>query len=558
MESHDEKARTLKELQEKIETLDKRLMHIEQLLMSPDRNVLISVPDTELDIEINVPKKPKGSIEIGLGEYGMAWLGNIVLLFGITFLSQTLYASGKILLATLVSYVSVLAIYLASYYAKKSYAYLSRLLLFNGHLLLYYFTLRLSFFNENIVLSDPVYVLLALILISVFLLYRAYHQKWQFHFGFVLVLMLATGVVSNNSHLMLGLTVFVSAVSVITYQKYNWVKLLVIMISLVYFLHINWLVNNPIITKVAEFRSTSDFGIVYLLLNASVFSVLAILPKKASNSDELILATLIWNGLGFTTALSLTIVVFYTTQYAFILAAVSLLCLVFSFILKYRSYLSITASLYAIYAFISLSVALYGIFLLPKAYTFLVLQSLLVVSMALWFRSRFMVLANTFLFVLILILFLKDEGTGSVSSFVFMIVAFISARIMNWKKERLNLKTELIRNLYLSSGWIMTLIAFHRVMPQSFITISWIGVALLFFLFSYYLRNIKYRWLAIATMIASAVNLVFRDMKNMEITFRILVFLALAIILITVSIVYTKWLKHRNELLSETEEKDAE
>ena len=39
-----------------------------------------------------------------------------------------------------------------------------------------------------------------------------------------------------------------------------------------------------------------------------------------------------------------------------------------------------------------------------------------------------------------------------------MLMAFVTTRIINWKKERLNIKTELIRNIYLIAGFIMTLV----------------------------------------------------------------------------------------------------
>ncbi len=539
--------KALKELQGKIKALEARVQSIEGSLGVSREVEKIEAVGLDRELEISLPFKTDGSIEIGLGEYGMAWLGNIVLLFGITFLCQSLIESGRELISVFAAFASVLAVYLASYYSRKSYAFLSKLLLYNGYILTYYLTLRLSFFQESPLIENPIFVIAPLVLFSAFLLYRSYREESQFKFGFILVLLLVTGVVSNYSHLLLAFTVIASALSVLVYQRFNWIKLVFVAITIVYFLQFNWLVNNPIITGVAEFRSEGAYSIVYLLLNASLFSLLAVLPRKQSNSDELLLTAIVWNGVGFTTVLILTTVVFYAQHFTGIMAIVSVLCLLFSFVLKYRSSLTISASLYAVYAFISMSVFLYGIFLLPKAYPLLVLQSLLVVSIALWYRSRFLALANTFLFTLIVVLYLKDIGTNSLHGFVFIIVSFVSARIMNWKKERLKLKTEFIRNIYLFCGWIMTLVTFHLSMPNAFITVSWIGAALLFFLLSYFLRNIKYRWLAIATMVASAVNLVFADMKNMEITFRILVFLALAVILITVSVIYTKTVKTRKE-----------
>ena len=93
----------------------------------------------------------------------------------------------------------------------------------------------------------------------------------------------------------------------------------------------------------------------------------------------------------------------------------------------------------------------------------------------------------------------------------------------------------------------MTLISLHHAMPKPYITVSWIAAAILFFFIGYLIKNIKYRWLAIATLIASAINLVFVDMKNMDISFRILVFLIMAVISIAVSIIYTKFVLVRKD-----------
>jgi hypothetical protein len=186
-------------------------------------------------------------------------------------------------------------------------------------------------------------------------------------------------------------------------------------------------------------------------------------------------------------------------------------------------------------------VAIYGIFLFPKAYTLFAIQSFLVVSMALWFRSRFIVVMNTLLYLLLLIFYVKDPVSYNSANFSFMLVAFITARVLNWKKNRLNLKTEMLRNLYLIAGFVMTLIAFHHAMPEAFITVSWICAAILFFVISHLIKKVKYRWLAIAALIASSINLLVVDMSNMNIEFRIFIFLILAVISILVSILYTKY-----------------
>ena len=51
-------------------------------------------------------------IESGFGEYGLAWIGNIVLLFGITFLMQYIQNKGYNMVSSLFGYVVVAGLFL--------------------------------------------------------------------------------------------------------------------------------------------------------------------------------------------------------------------------------------------------------------------------------------------------------------------------------------------------------------------------------------------------------------------------------------------------------------
>ena len=372
-------------------------------------------------------------------------------------------------------------------------------------------------------------------------------NKSQLLSGLVLLMMIVSGIISNTGHFLLGITTLTALLSIYLYHRFGWIKLVIIFILFTYFTHLIWLLNNPFITGELVFLETNKFEYIYLIATAFVFSLLAILPLKKKISNEILIGTIVWNGLGFSSLLLLTIITWFQTNYIFIFGAITLFSLFYALILQSKSLLKIVASFYAIYGFIALSIVIFGIYSFPKAYLLLSVQSFLVVSAALWFRSRFLVVMNTLLFIGLMVFYIKDPVNYNSTNFAFLLVAFITARVINWKKERLTLKTEFIRNLYLTAGFVMTLVAFYHAIPESFITVSWIGCALLFFLLSYILKNIKYRWLAIATMIASAVHLVFIDMAKMNVSYRIIVFLLLALISLTVSIVYTKHFVNRKE-----------
>jgi hypothetical protein len=206
------------------------------------------------------------------------------------------------------------------------------------------------------------------------------------------------------------------------------------------------------------------------------------------------------------------------------------------------------ASLYALYGFVALSVTVYGIYGFPKAYFLLSLQSLLVVIMALWFRSRVIVVMNTGLFLILLVTYLSTSTSVNSVNISFALVALITARTLNWKKQMLRIKTELLRNTYLVTGFIMVLYALYRLVPGPYVTLSWTCAAILYFVLSFAIHNIKYRYLALATMVATALYLFIVDLARVEIIFRVVAFLFLAVLSIVLSLYYTRRRNKKTEL----------
>ncbi len=537
-------------LKEQLLLLEQRLTSVEESLnkirSQKIENSINDQENTDSDIEISFPFTPKGSIEFGVGEYGMAWLGNIVLLIAVIFFVQYLHNSGSPFLSVLLGFSAVAAVYSISFFTRKTFLYLSNLFQYNGHLLIFYLTLRLHFI-QNPVVESHFLGLMAVVSVSGMLLFVAYRKKSQLLTGIVLLMMLVAGVISNSMHFLLVISTFTAVVSILLYYRFGWIRLIISCVLFIYLVQFIWLLNNPLITHHAQFRENYGFGFVYLIATGFIFSLIAILPKKEKVSDEILIFTLIWNGLGFTSLLILTVFIYLSESYILIFSLVSIFSLIYSVVIQTRSFLKISASIYAVYGFIAMSVAIYGIFLFPKAYTLFAIQSFFVVSMALWFRSQFIVVMNTLLYVMLLVFYINDPVSYNSANFSFMLIAFVTARVINWKKSRLNLKTEMLRNIYLLSGFVMTLIAFYHAVPESLVTISWITGALLFFFFGYLLNNIKYRWLAIAAVIASAVNLLVVDTSKMDTGVRILIFLLLAVISIAVSVLYTRHLRKKQD-----------
>jgi hypothetical protein len=194
------------------------------------------------------------------------------------------------------------------------------------------------------------------------------------------------------------------------------------------------------------------------------------------------------------------------------------------------------------------SIAVYGYAKLPGAYFLLTWQSLLVVSMALWYRSKIIVLANTVLFAGILIVYLLSSPSLDRINFSLAIVGLATARIINWQKERLILKTDSIRNFYLITVFFSTLYALYHAFPKIYVTISWTSAAFVYFMLSILLKNAKYRWMAVLTLAVTAIYLFLVDLAQMEIGYRVIAFMFLAIISLGASLYYTKKVRRKNRL----------
>jgi len=536
----------LEAIREELEQLKIRVTHLESSLDVRKETKVQKITEDE-DFELSFKVKTDDSIEFRIGEFGMAWFGNIVLLFGIAFLIQYLQHLNHQLIAAFSGLISILGIYIACYFTQNSYAYLSKLFGYNGHILLFYWSLRLHFFQAEPLIKNETFGLSILLVSLSVLFYLSFSRKSQLMAGMVLLMVLISGAISNSVDFGSAMILAVSILSIGLYYRFGWLQLVFAYIFLSYFSYLNILLNNPLSGNSPGFIQLPGLLNLYFIGSGFTFSMLALIPKKEEISNDFLTASVVWNGLGFSSVLAIITVTYLSMNYVPAFASISVFCLAFSVILQSRSSLKISASIYALYGFLAMSVVFFGILHFPRAFMLFSIQSLLVVSMALWFRSRFIVVMNTFLFVVLLIFYLSNKISYNSINFSFMLAAFITARIINWKKERLNIKTELIRNTYLVAGFIMTMVAFYHAFPARYITVSWILAALLFFLLSRLLRNVKYRWLAIAALIASGIKLIFIDLSDLDIGFRVLIFLLLAIISITVSILYTKFLIRKKD-----------
>jgi hypothetical protein len=527
------------DLVERIRDLESRVSRIENELViaksgsiQPDHEEVSNVMP-----EIGISG---ATLESKFGEFGLAWLGNIVLLFGIIFLVQYFQKSGFRLAAPAFGYISVIGLFSVSWFLRNTHKNMASIFRLNAYILLFFITLQLHYFTKEPLLSSGVAGLSLLLTVTVFQGIVAIRRNSEGLVALALIMAAVTSIVSDSAHIMLPLTVLISASAVYFMYRYSWWRLLIFSTFLAYFINLVWLIHNPFMGHTVGVLKVHDFGFIYLFIIAALYSSIAMIKERETFSGNMALTAIILNGLGFSLLVTLFVQSFFKTDYIALFASIAVFCMIYSVILQTRSSWRVIASLYALYGFVALSVTVYGIYGFPKAYFLLSLQSLLVVSMALWFRSRVIVIMNTGLFLILLFTYLGTSHSVNSVNISFALVSLITARTLNWKKQLLQIKTEMLRNINLITGFFMVLYALYRLVPSSFVTLSWTCAAILYFILSFAMHNKKYRYLALATMVATAIYLFIVDLARVEIIIRVVAFLFLAALSIVLSLYYTK------------------
>jgi uncharacterized membrane protein len=102
--------------------------------------------------------------------------------------------------------------------------------------------------------------------------------------------------------------------------------------------------------------------------------------------------------------------------------------------------------------------------------------------------------------------------------------------------------------MYLIILFFTMLFAFYHAVPTHYVTLSWTAVAAAYFILSVILHNIKYRWMAIATILVTVIYLFLVDLAQLSVGYRVIAFLFLAVISFSASLYYTKRIKKKRGL----------
>ena len=542
-DSGDEQAR------EFLEEIEARIARIESHLGLPATGVSPAPTAAAAAEDVHRTEPPQAEsatpgLEIRIGAFGLAWIGSAILLLGIVFLMTYTSNLGLPIVSSIVGYLAVVGLYMFARVWKESIPHIYRINYISSLLLLYYSTMRLHFFSQDPFIGSVYLAFLLLLLVVGFMLYLALVHDSQ-SLGVIAVLLgLIAALLIDRTHIGLPLIAVFSGISLYLAIRRNWWNLLIVVTPLAYMAYVLWLLGNPIAGHPLGAVSDHQNSLIYVFLYAAVFSWPMLFFSKESETDPYSIALVLFNSLGFAFASSVFVLVHFQERFAGIFLAIACFALLSSMVLWWKTHQQFAPSVYAGFGFVALSIALFGYAGVPTAFLWLALESLLVVSMALWFQSKILVVANSFIFLAILLAYIVSSPSVTGVNFSFAFVALLSARVMNWQRERLTLHTDKLRNLYLVIAFIFMLRALHGAVPNQLVTLTWTAAAAGYFLVSLLLKNIKYRWMAILTMLVTVVYLLFVDLARLDLLYRVLAFLFLGLIAIGISLFYARFKQH--------------
>ncbi|NOU20098.1 MAG: hypothetical protein HOO91_21285 [Bacteroidales bacterium] len=548
MNANDLSNEEFERIQKRLDSIEERITQLElkkeHYKNSRDLRHSEAVEDNPEVFDVKLPSGVP--FESNLGEYGLAWLGTIVLFFAITFLWQYFNNVGMPIISLFVGVVSVAGVFLMSHYFKIRFTYLSYIFNLLGYIILYYIILRLHYYNNKPIVTNQMFATILILGVIVVQLYFAIKKHSQVLAGLACTLAIITAFVCNNIHAFFLISIVTTCLVVFTFWKYSWWKSLIFILSFSYLIFIIWLLKNNTTINKSPDDIVYYLTFIYFSITTAIYSLVVFKKPNEINPESSILLTILLAGIAYSVLLLFLVVGHNPSVFISFFIAISIYSIAYSVILKYYSSWKYSPALYALYGFVAISIAVYDIFHFPDSFLLLTYQSFLVLVLAIWYRSHIITLINTFLLLILILIYYKTSGTLNSVNFSIPIVAFFSARIINWKKERLNIKTDFIRNIYLFTLFFSLLFATYKGFPEQYITVSWLLITGIYFGLSVILKNIKYRWMAMANLLVSAFHLFLIDLAKTDPVFRILAFIIFAIVSISISTYYVKKIKDKN------------
>lgn len=553
MEEHAELRAGLDALRKTVQDMERRLSGVEHSLShvsqaedfeAPDPGARLEgrsdLPATDTRVE-SLAADDEG-LEFRIGEFWLGEVGLVALLVGLAFLISFPFAGTTARTLQLISgYVAAGGLAVLSQRTAASLAFTSRILFVGSLILLYFSTLRLHFFAPDPLIGQKPVALLLLASVTGFSFWIAIRREKEHLAILACLLGFTTAICSDTTVFALLALASIAAVSLFLRAHIGWWRTTLLCAVLVYLTHLLWLFNNPLLGHPLQILRDDHGSLIFLFV---VFALYGVADLRQSGDDEptvySVLLTLINSG-GFCVLAGLVVLTYYRPGLtaASLLGAAAYLALASAWWLRRQS--NFTTAVYACFGYVALSLAIVDHFASPVRFVWLGWQSLLVICTAIWYRNRIIVATNVIIYLGILTFYLLAEPPVLWVNLSYAAVGLLSARVMNWQQERLTLRTDALRNLYLASAFVIVPYGLYHGIPNNYVSLSWLGVAGLYFVLSTLLSNRKYRWMAILTILLTVIRVFAIDMANLDPAYRIVSFIVLGLAMLLVSSLYARF-----------------
>ncbi len=526
----------------RLEQLEARLAALEARLAAPP--AAVSAPVTLTAAPPATPVLNEDELEFEVGQKWFANVGIAVLTLAVGFMVSLPYAGLPAGVPSLIGGAAAAGLLLLARHWRQSFARMAGYLRGVAVALLYFATLRLYFFGAAPLLAtDSVAGRAVLAFVVAGNLTFAWHQRSPWLAGLALATGYATCLAVDAAGFVLPGLVLLAGLAVTGSLRGRWPGLVLaglLLNAVTYFL---WAANNPVLGRPFQFGVTPALAPVFLLACTLVLGLGPLLRRDGAEEDGLAKScALLHCAFGYGLFLLHTLAVHDANFLALhVAASVVFLGLAVMFWVRVQS--RVATFLYAMTGYFALSVAIIKAAPVPEVFVWLSLQSVIVVATAVWFRSRFIVVANFLIGAAIVLGYVAVTEHETGISLGFGVVALVSARLLNWQRDRLELKTELMRNAYLLGAFVVFPYALYHLAPVRYAGLAWVGLALFYYAMNLIVRNQKFRWMGHATLLLTTLFLVVVGTSRFEPVYRVLSFLALGTVMVVVSLAFTRMRK---------------
>jgi hypothetical protein len=480
---------------------------------------------------------PAAGSENDLGRNGFAMAGVVALTAGVVFMLSLPLPGLPAAAPGLFGIGLAVAFFPVATLAQRRSSALAVFIRGAAMVLLFFATLRLYFFGRPAALELETLTARALLVLAVaanaLVAWRS-RSAWLVFLAFVLGCASAI-IVDAAGYVLVALPLLAAGV-VIAARGGGWPVLPVAGTPLIYATYLLWAIGNPLRGGPFQYVGSPALAPWIVLLTAGVFAAGALFRMDREREDGLTNSAALLNCLLGYSVLLVHSAAAFPRSFAALHASACGMFLSVGVLFWHRERSRVSTFLYAMTGCFALSMAIVKLSAAPEVFVWLSLQSVAVVTTAIWLRSRLIVVANFVIYAAIVIVyfFLVQRETGI--SVGFGLVALASARLLNWQRDRLELRTELMRNAYLVSAFVVFPYALQHLAPARYVALAWICLAVAYYVMTRLWRNNKYRWMGHSTLVLAGLYLILAGSGRITPVHRVASFLALGTVLLLVSL----------------------